>query len=69
MKLAANAPIMICPSAPMFQNFILKATAMPRDAMVRGMAFTITSLNLYLEPKAPLSMDWYTANGFWPVKI
>ena len=36
------APAMICPSAPMFQNFILNASVTPSDAINSGIAiFTV----------------------------
>jgi hypothetical protein len=38
---APKAPIIICPSPPIFQNFSLKATDIPKEVMARGMALMI----------------------------
>ena len=42
---AAQAPMWSCPSAPMFQKSILRATITPRPQRMRGVLFTSTSEN------------------------
>jgi len=54
--LAANPPMASCPSAPMFQNSIRKATETPSPQSIKGIALTMVSENSYLPPKAPLTM-------------
>ena len=54
---APSAPIIICPSAPMFQNLSLKAAEMPSEAITRGTALRMVSLILYGVPNAPFNMD------------
>ena len=45
-KDAAKAPMIIWPSAPIFQNFIRNAREMPRDVMTSGTARITVSLKL-----------------------
>jgi len=51
------APAMICPSAPMFQNFIRKAGAMATAAPSRGRAILTVSALAVLVASAPATMS------------
>ena len=63
---AATAPARICPSPPMFQNFILKAKEIPIAVIRRGTAFLIVSWITVLDPHAPFTIETYTENGLCP---
>ena len=52
-KVAKMPPMVIWPSTPMFQNFILKAGAMARDAPSKGMAILMVCWMASLPPKLP----------------
>jgi hypothetical protein len=46
-------PIMICPSPPIFQNFIRKATDKPKAVTASGIAIMIVFLIAFSEPRDP----------------
>ena len=46
----------ICPSAPIFQNFILKASVTPSAVTHKGMAIFTVSRKAMLLPSAPDTM-------------
>ena len=47
------APTHICPSAPIFQKRILKASVTPSEVMSRGMVSLTVSSMLMREPSEP----------------
>src|SRR5690349_1355364 len=49
--LAPQAPIMNCPSAPMFHNFMPNATEQASEVRMIGVALTIVSDNTPMSPK------------------
>ena len=51
-----HPPTRICPSAPMFQNFILKAGARPMPMHSSIMASRMVTQLRREEPKAPSNM-------------
>src|SRR5690242_5874073 len=51
IALAPQAPIMNCPSAPMFHNFMRNATEQASDVRIIGVALTIVSDNTPMSPK------------------
>ena len=60
-------PTRTCPSAPMFQNFILNAGASATDIHKSTMVSLMVIHILLFEPKAPLNMETYTSRGLSPV--
>ena len=50
---AASAPMISCPSAPMFQMAALNARTQARPVSVIGIAFTIVSAKPYQLPSEP----------------
>ena len=54
--LAPHAPRKNCPSAPMFQSFMRKASAQARPTRISGVAFTMVSLNTPRLPNAASTM-------------
>ena len=59
-------PARIWPSAPMFQNFIIKAGAMATAAPSRGTAIFTVSRRPVWVPREPRIMSAYTIMGLWP---
>src|SRR5215510_8643434 len=51
IALAPHAPIMNCPSAPMFHNFMRKAIEQASDVRMIGVALTIVSDSTPMSPK------------------
>ena len=65
-QLAPSAPMVIWPSAPMFQNFILNATMMPIEVMIRGTALTMVCFTRSPVPTEPMMISLKISNGFSP---
>ena len=63
---AAMAPTRICPSAPMFQNFMRNASEMPMEVMSSGTAIFTVSRATVGEPQAPEIIALYTVSGLCP---
>ena len=53
-KVVANAPKYNWPSAPIFQNFALKAIEAARPVKIIGVARASVSANEFFDPKAPI---------------
>src|SRR5215207_6256183 len=66
IALAPNAPIMNCPSAPMFHNFIRNAIEQASAAKMIGVAFTIVSESTPISPKDARAMCTYDKSGSPP---
>lgn len=66
---AAKAPTYNCPSAPMFQNLALKATATAIPVNARGAIFTNVSSTEKLLPNEPEKMRNQARKGLTPAMI
>src|SRR5690349_348222 len=64
--LAPKAPMMNCPSAPMFHNFIRKAIEQASAARMIGVAFTMVSESTPVSPKDASAICAYDASGSPP---
>ena len=60
---AATPPAVSWPSAPMFQNLSLNASATPSPVSMRGIAFTRVSEKAIFDPNAPLNIAAKVAKG------
>ena len=50
----ASAPKYNCPSAPIFQNFALKAIEAAKPVKIIGVALASVSAKAFFDPKAPI---------------
>src|SRR5919108_2923976 len=68
MALAPQAPMMNCPSAPMFHSFMRNAIEQASAVRMIGVAFTIVSDKTPMSPKEASAMWAYDAKGSPPAK-
>src|SRR5512145_2101835 len=66
--LAPQAPMMNCPSAPMFHSFMRNAIEQASAVRRIGVAFTIVSDNTPISPNEARAMCAYDLNGLPPAK-
>jgi hypothetical protein len=66
VQVAKMAPIRSWPSAPIFQNFALKARVSPVPIKIRGMALVMVSFNPKKEPNDPEKISVIAKIGFTP---
>src|SRR5262245_52674971 len=64
--LAPHAPMMNCPSAPMFHNFMRNAIEHANAVRMIGVAFTIVSDNTPISPNEARAICAYDRNGLPP---
>jgi hypothetical protein len=64
-----SAPAYSCPSAPMFQNLALKATAAASPVKIRGVALEKVSARAKDEPIEPVSIIQYASKTEAPLQI
>ena len=66
---ANKAPIINCPSAPIFQIFALKQSIKPQPIIINGHAFTKISLILSTLEKGDIKTWYNVSKGSYPRKV
>jgi len=66
IQVAAIAPIISCPSAPIFERLALKARTRPIPQRSKGIDLDITCAKPLKEPKEPMKMALYAIKGSTP---